>query len=77
MFTKIMFIDNDGDLAFDYVHYAAMTGTPGEVMIGISEGDTIVLSSVGESLIRELFREDKVDLTAYGSVLYYNGEDDE
>lgn len=78
MYTKILFYDDDGDLAFDYAHnaYRCTNGDDAGVMISISDDCAIwVRNLFPDTIIRKLYEQDSVDLTSYGNVVWIDEED--
>lgn len=73
MKTKILFLDEDGDLCFDLAKYAIPNDKC--VEIGITCDSEIYVHVPAyeiDNIIEELFKEDRVDLRKYGKVSYEN-----
>lgn len=73
MFTKILFIDDDGDMMMDFAHAAYITsnhaGTTG-IRIDLTDDIGIFVPYADDSLIRQLFENDKLDITSKGRVVW-------
>lgn len=78
MFTKLLFIDDDGDLMMDYALSAYICKNHHDqegVMILITDDCGIWYPYQKEPLIKQLFNEDKVDLTHLGRAVWIDEND--
>lgn len=73
MGTKILYLDDDGDICFAVAVYAGLyeSNRYGRgVRIDTMDDDTLFIANkeYPEDIVRQLYTNDKVDLTLYGNV---------
>lgn len=80
MGTKILFIDDDGDIIMDhaycaYVCYPDDTPCHKGVQISITDNCGIFIQTMDpEQIIRQLFEHNQLDLTEYGPVVWIDSD---